>query len=91
MKYFVRGREVSKGEFDIAFDKELEKYKPLSECWPTKESVRDKLKEERCFAFPKGGCFIACEEEILDMVEIIEQAEYDVLDNVDIVYHKVEQ
>lgn len=80
MKYFIRGREVSEDEFDIEFDKELEKYKPLSEYWPAKEDVKDKLKEQRYFDFPKGRYFVACEEEILEISYIVEEAEFDTLD-----------
>ena len=80
MKYFIQGGEVNKEEFDIEFDKDLEKYKPLSKYWPAKENVRDVLKEQRCFDFPNGRYFIACEEEILEISYIVEEAEFDTLD-----------
>lgn len=80
MKYFVQGKEVNKEEFDIKFEEELEKYKPLSEYWPAKEDVRNHLKERRCFEFPNERYFVACEEEILEISYIVEQAEFDTLD-----------
>ena len=84
MKYFVQGTEVSKEEFDIKFEKELENYKPISEYWPqTKEEVYEKLKQEREFSFMIRGAwkyFVAVEEEIYDMAQVIEEAEFDAFD-----------
>lgn len=80
MKYFVQGREVSKEEFDIKFEKALDAYKPPSEDWPAKEEVKNYLKERRCFEFPDARYFVACEEEILEISYIVEEAEFDTLD-----------
>jgi hypothetical protein len=82
MRYFIQGKEVNKEKFDIEFDKELEKYEPISEYWPAKEDVRDKLKEQRYFEFPKGWkYFLAVEDEIYEMMGIIAEAEFDSEDN----------
>lgn len=80
MKYFIQGREVNKEEFNIKFEKALETYKPISEFWPAKENVIGDLKEKRCFEFPDGRYFVACEEEILEISYIVEEAEFDTLD-----------
>lgn len=85
MKYFVQGKEVNKEEFYSDFEKALERYKPISEYWPqTKEEVYKTLKEEREFSFSIKGnwkCFVAIEEEICSMVQIINEIEYDACDN----------
>ena len=84
MKYFVQGREVSEDEFAIELEKALEGYKPNSEYWPqTKEEVYEKLKQEREFSFMVKGrwkYFVAIEEEIYDMAQVVEEAEFDALD-----------
>lgn len=90
MKYFIQGKEVTKEEFDIEFDKELEIYKPITIYWPqTKEEVRDRLKKDRYFDFPNStkchgsptyNHFVAVEEEILEISYIVEEAEFDALD-----------
>lgn len=84
MKYFVQGTEVNKEEFDSKFEKELENYNPISEYWPqTKEEVYKKLKEEREFSFIVNGrwkYFVAVEEEIYDMAQVVAEAEFDALD-----------
>ena len=84
MKYFVQGKKVNKEEFDREFEKELENYKPISEYGPqTKEEVYKKLKEERELSFIVNGSwkyFTAIEEEICDMAQVVEEAEFDALD-----------
>ena len=78
MKYFIQGKEVNKEEFDKNFEKALETYKPYSEFWPAKEEVRNHLKEQRYFKFPKGWkYFLAVEEEIYEMMGIIDESKYD--------------
>lgn len=85
MKYFVQCKEVNKEKFDRELEKALESYKPISEYWPqTKEEVYKTLKEEREFSFSIKGnwkCFVAIEEEIYNMVQIIEEVEHDACDN----------
>lgn len=82
MKYFVQGIEVNKEEFDSKFEKELENYKPISEYeFQTKEEVYKKLKEEREFSFIVNGrwkYFVAVEEEIYDMAQVVAEAGFDV-------------
>lgn len=84
MKYFVQGKDVNKEEFDIAFEKALESYKPISEyCPQTKEEMYEKLKQEREISFMVKGrwkYFVAIEEEICDMAQVVEAAEFDALD-----------
>ena len=84
MKYFVQCEEVNKEEFDIAFEKALESYKPISEYGPqTKEEMYEKLKQEREVSFMIRGTwryFLAVEEEIYDMAQVVEEAEFDALD-----------
>lgn len=90
MKYFIQGKEVDKETFDIEFQKELETYKPLSEYWPKKEDVKDTLAKRREFNFPicdkryrnrsviiSEINFIACEDDVWEMSNIIMDNEYD--------------
>ena len=80
MRYFIQGKEVNKEEFDRELEKELENYKPISELWPTKAQMYKKLKEQRKLSFMVNGRwkdFAAVEEEIYDMAQVIEEAEFD--------------
>lgn len=89
MRYFIQGKEVTKEEFDIEFEKELEIYEPNTKYWPqTKEEVRDRLKKDRYFDFldstkrhgwPSYNRFVAVEEEILEMSYIVEKNKSDTL------------
>lgn len=81
MKYFIQEQEVNKKEFDQEFEKALLKYKPLSEFFPQNEDeVREALARARQFPFFIGNkrkIFVAIEEEIYEMAQIIASAEFD--------------
>lgn len=94
MKYFINNKEVSKKEFEIEFQKRVKTYIPYSEYWPKKEDLRKDLQERREMWFPTydkrykdklviidKDYFMACEEEILEIADLVEQNEYDPEDN----------
>lgn len=81
MKYFIQEQEVNKKRFDQEFEEALLKYKPLSEFFPQNENeVREALTRARQFPFFNGNkrkIFVAIEEEIYEMAQIIALAEFD--------------
>ncbi len=81
MKYFIQEQEVNKKEFDQKFEEALLKYKPLSEFFPQNEDeVREALTKARQFSFYIGNkckTFVAIEEEICEMAQIIALTEFD--------------
>lgn len=94
LKYFIDGEEKTKEEFQVELEKQINDYIPYSEYWPKKEDIKDRLKEKREFRFPVYDKrykdrlvltnrihFQACEEEILEMSEIIATNEYDACDD----------
>ena len=84
-------KDVSKEEFDIELQKQIDVYAPLNEHWVKKEQLRDNLARDRILFFrehtkhilgyAKTDYFIAAEEEIFDIAAIIEENESDPLDD----------
>ena len=92
--YKINGKDVSKEQFEIEFQKRVETYIPYSEYWPKKEDLRKNLQERREIWFPTydkrykdrlviidKDYFMACEEEILEIANLVEENEYDPEDN----------
>lgn len=98
MIYQINYKEVLKDEFEKELNMRLENYKPYSQYYPqVKEEVLKDLKEDRrvrLFEYDKRFkdkliitkeiTFIACEEEILEMAEIVARSEYDACDEDDL-------
>lgn len=94
MVYKINRKDVTEEEFEIEFQKRLETYIPYSEYWPKKEDLRKNLQERKEMWFPTydkrykdklviidKDYFMACEEEILEIANIVEENEYDPEDN----------
>lgn len=98
MIYQINYKEVTKDEFEKELNLQLENYKPYSEYYPqTKEEVlKDLKKDKRVKLFEydkrfkdrliitKEVTFIACEEEILEIADIVARNEYDACDGDDL-------
>ena len=92
MKYFIDNLEVKQEEFNNRLQEEIDNYIPLSEYYPKKDEVRESLQLNKRFKFPvydksykdriifdRFITFIACEEDILEMEQIIIDNQYDPL------------
>lgn len=91
MRYFIDNIEVKEEEFNNRLQEEIDNYIPYSQYYPEKDKVKDILKSKRTFRFPiydkryknrllvinRFITFTACEEEILEMEQIIIDNEYD--------------
>ena len=84
MIYKINGKDVSKEQFEIEFQKRVETYIPYSEYWPKKEDLRKVLQERKEVWFPTydkryknklvivdEDYFMACEEEILEIANLV--------------------
>lgn len=94
MVYKINGKEVSEEQFEIEFQKRVETYIPYSEYWPKKEDLRKDLQERKEVWFPTydkryknklvivdKDYFMACEEEILEIANLVEENQADPLYN----------
>lgn len=77
MRYFIDGIETDKENFDEEFEKKLADY-------PEQDSIKKQLSERGQFRFygkGKGMTFVAVEDEVAKMAEIIAQNEFDAYDD----------
>lgn len=94
MIYRINGNNVSAEEFEIELQKRIDEYIPYSEYYPPKDKVRERLAEKRKFMFNTydkrykdrlvieySEIFVAIEEEIEEIENIIIENEFDPLDN----------
>lgn len=94
MIYKINGKEVSKEQFEAEFQKRVETYIPYSEYWPKKDELRKYLEEHKQLVFPiydkrykdrlvftDKDYFMMCEDDILEIAGIVEENEFDPLDN----------
>lgn len=91
MVYKINDKVVTKEYFESELDKKIENYIPFSQYYPKKEEIRDVLGRDRIFYFrqptkhvlgySKVDCFIAVEQEILDIEKIVAENENDPLDD----------
>lgn len=94
MVYKINGKNVTKEQFEIEFQKRIDTYIPYSKYWPKKEDLRKDLQEHKEIWFPTydkrykdklviidKDYFMACEEEILEIANLVEDNESDPLDD----------
>ena len=94
MVYRITNKNVNKEEFETEFQKRVETYIPYSKYWPNKDELRNSLIKNKEIYFPtydkrhkdkliiiNKDYFMMCEEEILEIAEIVEENEFDPLDN----------
>lgn len=94
MIYKINNKRVTEEEFETELQKRIDDYVPYSQYYPKKEDIRKILIKDRQFIFNKydkrynkkliitnQDVFIAVEKEILEISGIVEENEYDALDD----------
>lgn len=94
MIYKINYKEVSAEEFEIELQKRIDEYISCSEYYPPKEKIREMLAQRRSFRFniydkrykdrliiKDYDVFIAVEEEIVEIENIIIENEFDPCDD----------
>lgn len=86
MRYFINGKEFSEEEFYKQFDNAVSTYVPYTSCYPKKEELATRLKEDREVKIPiykennilkRFDNYMAIEEELFDIAKIIQENEAD--------------